>query len=94
MIRELEKLIIQELEEQLERALGNSVFYKIPKISEKVREKTREYNITIIREVTKHILERLCKEAECITYETSRGKIYEFRKNKIREVLKKLRENL
>ncbi|NPA69545.1 MAG: hypothetical protein GXO26_01940 [Crenarchaeota archaeon] len=94
MLRELKKLIIQELEEQLEKAIGNSVFYKIHKISEKVREKTREFNITIIREITKHILEKLCKEAECTIYDTSRGRIYEFKKEKIREVLEKLKENL
>ncbi len=94
MIKKLEKLILEELEEQLNRALGNSIFYRIQKISEKIQEKTKEYNITIIREITKHVLEKLCKEAGCVTYDTSRGKIYEFKKDKIREILRKIKENL
>ncbi|NPA23738.1 MAG: hypothetical protein GXO23_05555 [Crenarchaeota archaeon] len=92
MIRKLEKLILQELEEQLDKAIGNSIFYKIPKICEKILEKTREYNITIVREIAKHMLDALCREAECTTYDTSRGRIYEFRKERIRELLRLRKE--
>ncbi len=83
MIRRLIRLILEEIVNQACNSKGMSISYKPHRISEKVSRRLNLKNSMIVREVVKHVFEELCKHLNCEKYSTSKGIVYEFKRERI-----------
>ncbi len=83
MIRTLIRLTLREIKEIAENSKGSNVSYRPSKISEKIMRENSIKNSMIVRQVVKHVFEELCKYLNCEKRSTSRGVVYEFKREDI-----------